>query len=413
MAPNSGLIRYHGRLERILKDIALRLKLILTLEFFLRLAAVFIIILLGSLFVEELKGLFPYLPFAYSLLSLAILGWVLLQGLRRAAARLTLQRVARGLEEKIPRLKDDVTNSLLLFYQIRKKAVTDNMSEELVTAHLGKTVAAVSKIRPGQVLSYKKVLSHLKLVVPLGLAFVAVVVLDSQFLGRSTAAVFKPFTVLPLRETFITLEKAPAIVLRGTSLLIRARASGYIPERLSLKVCPEKGAEIRYAMTAAGNGSFSYRIASAQQSFQYQAVSDRAGSSEYPVRVVEAPEISDLGLTLIPPGYTGLPREVVTGGHIEALKGTVVPDGQPPKSRIVPPFRTRPRVDSQVSRLPTASTTMSAPLPLVRFRARSTRFSLAEFIVASTPNFSASRSLSGTTSHNVTCRAPLRRASCA
>ena len=222
MAPNPGLIRYHGRLERILKDITLRLKLILTLEFFLRLAAVFIIILLGSLFVEELKGLFPYLPFAYSLLSLAILGWVLLQGLRRAAAGLTLQRVARGLEEKIPLLKDDVTNSLLLFYQIRKKTVTDNISEGLVTAHLRKTVAAVSKIRPGQVLSYKKVLSHLKLVVPLVLAFAAVVTLDSQFLGRSTAAIFKPVTVLPLRETIISLEKAPAIVLRGASLPIRA-----------------------------------------------------------------------------------------------------------------------------------------------------------------------------------------------
>ena len=37
-----------------------------------------------------------------------------------------------------------------------------------------------------------------------------------------------------------------------------------------------------------------------------------------------APDISGLQLTLIPPGYTGLPKEVVSGGHIEALKGTVV-----------------------------------------------------------------------------------------
>ena len=58
MVTNPTLFRYHGRLERILKDIALRLELILSLEFFLRLAAVFIIILLGSLFVEELRGLF-------------------------------------------------------------------------------------------------------------------------------------------------------------------------------------------------------------------------------------------------------------------------------------------------------------------------------------------------------------------
>ena len=77
-------------------------------------------------------------------------------------------------------------------------------------------------------------------------------------------------------------------------------------------------------MTSEGNGSFSYRVASAQSAFRYQAVSDRAGSTEYHVRVVDAPEISNIWLTLIPPGYTGLPQEVITGGHIEALKGTVV-----------------------------------------------------------------------------------------
>ena len=115
MVPNPSLLRYYGRLERILKDIALHLRLILSLEFFLRLAAVFIIILLGNLFIQEVRGLFPYLPFIYSLLSLTILVWMLLQGLRRAASKLTLQRVARGLEEKIPLLKDDVTNSCLLY----------------------------------------------------------------------------------------------------------------------------------------------------------------------------------------------------------------------------------------------------------------------------------------------------------
>ncbi|MEW6672297.1 MAG: DUF4175 family protein [Thermodesulfobacteriota bacterium] len=324
MVPNPSLLWYYGRLERILKDIALRLKLILTLEFFLRLATVFILILLGNLFVEEGKVLFPFLPFIYSVLSWAVLVWVLQQGLRRATSRLTLQRVAGGLEEKIPLLRDDVTNSLLLFHQIKEKAGTDNISEGLVTAHLQKTAAAVSTIRPGQVVSYKKVLSHLKLVIPLGLAFMAVAALDSQFLSRSTAAVFKPFTVLPLRETLITLEKVPAVVLRGTSLLIRARTTGHVPEELALMLRPENGKEIRFEMMPAGNGTFSYRLASVQSSFRYQAVSDRSASTEHPVRVVDVPEISDLQLTLLPPAYTGFPRETVAGGHIEALKGTVV-----------------------------------------------------------------------------------------
>jgi len=123
MVPNPSMLRYQGRLERILKDIALRLKLILTLEFFLRLAAVFMITLLGNLFVQEVKGLLPYLPFVYSLVSLAVLGWVLLQGLWQAAFKLPLEKVARGLEDKNPRLRDDVTNALLLFHQVRENTL--------------------------------------------------------------------------------------------------------------------------------------------------------------------------------------------------------------------------------------------------------------------------------------------------
>ncbi len=316
--------QYHALIEGILKSIALRLKFIHALEFFLRLAAALMIILLGSLFVKEAGELFSYLPFIYSIVSLAILSWLLGQGLWQAIPGLSLQRIALGLEEVKPLLKDDVTNSLLLYYQLRRQKDSDDVSEGLVTAHLKKTAAAIAKIRPGQVVSFKQVMSLVKLVVPLAVALAVVVMLDSQFLSRSTAAVFKPFTVLPVRETIITLEKAPAVVLRGTSLAIKARASGYIPEQLTLKFRPEDGAEIRFGMVSEENGSFTHRVASAQTSFRYQAVSDRAASAEYGVRVEEPPEIGNLSMTLIPPGYTGLPETAAPGGHIEALKGTVV-----------------------------------------------------------------------------------------
>lgn len=324
MVPSTGLDRYYDRLERTLKGIALRLKLLIALEFLLRLASVFLIILLGSLFLQKAMKVFHYLPFVYYLLALMSLVVVFLLGLWSTASRLPMQRVARGLEEKFPRLKDDVTNSLLLFYQINRPSESYEISEGLVTAHLRKTADEVSEIHPEKVVSFRRALPLVRLLLPLFFAFTVVLALDPQFLNRSLAFIFNPFSALPERETFISVGPAPSTVLQGTPVVIKAKATGYIPDRLSLRLWPEKDDMIRLDMENQGSGSFIHRIASAQSSFRYQAFSGRANSRVYDVRVVDAPDIGKMKLTLIPPAYTHLPREVKEDGHIEALKGTVV-----------------------------------------------------------------------------------------
>jgi len=138
------------------------------------------------------------------------------------------------------------------------------------------------------------------------------------------AFIFNPFSSLPVQETFILVEPAPSIVLRGTPVVIKAKASGRIPDRLSLKVWQETGDMIHLEMMPEGNDGFSHRISSVQNSFRYQVLSSRANSPGYFVRVVDAPDIGKIKLTLIPPDYTRLLREVKTDGHIEALKGTIV-----------------------------------------------------------------------------------------
>jgi hypothetical protein len=318
------LHRYYSSLERFLKDVALRIKLLIALEFLLRLASVFLIILLGSLFVQGVKEVFPLLPFVYYILGLITLGLVFLLGLWRTASRLSMHRVARGIEEKFPRLKDDVTNALQLFHQITRPSASDQTSEGLLTAHLRKTVDGISAIRPKQVVNFRRALPHVRLLLPLSLAFTVVLALDAQFLSRSLAFLFNPFSALPARETFISVEPAPSIVLRGTPVMIKAKATGYVPDRLSLRLWPEGGDVIRLDMESEGNGSFSHRVASALNSFRYQAFSSRTNSPLYDVRVVDAPDIGKIRLTLIPPAYTRLPREVREKGHIEAIKGTVV-----------------------------------------------------------------------------------------
>lgn len=320
----TGLDHYFGRLERALKTIALRLRLLLTFEFILRLASVFLIILLGSLIVQGEMDLFPYLPFVYYLLALVVLFSFFSLELWRIASGVSTRCVARGLEEKFPRLKDDVTNSLLLFHKIKRSSGSDQISGGLVTAHLRKTVEEVSTIHPKQAVNFRRVWSHLRLILPLFIALTVVLTMDPHFINRSLALIFNPFSTLPDRETFISLEPAPSIALRGTPVMIKAKATGYIPDQLRLRIWQDKSDVIHLDMASEGNGGFIHRIYSAQTSFRYQVFSDRAHSAIFEVKVVDAPDIGKIKLTLIPPNYTRLPREVKEGGHIEALKGTVV-----------------------------------------------------------------------------------------
>ena len=315
---------HYSRLERSLKRIALRLRLLTALEFVLQLASILMIILLGSLSLQRAQVVFPYLPFIYHILALGILGFSFVLGVWRTASRHSMASVARKVEEKLPHLKDDVTNSLLLFHDFNSQPGSDQISEGLVTAHMRKTADEVSGIHPKQVVTFKRAMPQVSLFLPLFFAFAVVLALDPPFLNRSLASILDPFALLPARETFLSIEPAPTPVLRGTPLAIKAKATGAIPDRLSLNLWPEKSEGVRVDMEPEGDGNFIHRIGSAQTSFGYQASSGKARSPSYEVRVVDAPDIGKMRLTLIPPNYTRLPREIKEGGHIEALKGTVV-----------------------------------------------------------------------------------------
>ncbi|UCD78347.1 MAG: DUF4175 family protein [Desulfobacterales bacterium] len=324
MLPDADFATYFGRLERFLKGILLRLKLLAALEFCFRLATVFLIVLLGSLFAQAAQDIFAYLPFAYYLLALVSLVLILLLGLLRIACRISLPKVARGLEEKLPGLKDDVTNALLLYRQIKNSGESDATSLKLVEAHLKETVREVSRIDPNQVVNFKRLWPHLRMLLPLVFAFAVVSTWNPQFPRHSLSLILDPSSALPDRRTFISVEPTPPIVLRGTPVAIKATLSGRVPDEVALNLWQENGESIRLGMTDEGGGHFSHRIPSAQRSFRYQVVSGRTRSAEYVVSVVEAPDIGKLVLTLIPPAYTRLPKDVKIQGHIEALKGTIV-----------------------------------------------------------------------------------------
>jgi len=113
--PKESLHRDYGLLTGFLRSLSFRFQLRTILEFLLLFLSGLILVLLGSLFVLKLRETFPYLPFFYSLAAIVFLSFLFLIGVWRFFSRPSMGRMARGLEEKFPQLRDDVTNSLLLF----------------------------------------------------------------------------------------------------------------------------------------------------------------------------------------------------------------------------------------------------------------------------------------------------------
>lgn len=326
------LDRDYSRLSRFLKNISLRRRLLISLEIVILLVSATVLILLGSLFVPRFKDALPYLPLIYSLSSLLFFVSLIALGARRVFPGPSMVRIARGIEQKFPSLRDDITNSLLLGKEMRtgqeisgtSYRTSHRTSNALVIAQLKKTVKKIESIAPADVVNLKHAFRHLRLLAPLTAIFCLVLVADPHFLGRSLALIIHPLSDLPLKQTFISLESNPPVVLRGSPVDVRATASGYMAEKLTLSVWPEGSEPLRFVMEAEGRGRFSYHIAAARSSFQFQASNGNAFSPVRSVRVVDPPDLSGLKLTLLPPGYAHLPAETKEGGHVEALKGTLV-----------------------------------------------------------------------------------------
>ncbi len=211
MTAKESFFRDYGRLAGFLRGISLRFQLLTIFEFLLLLPSGFLLVLLGSSFVLELKNTLPLLPFIFALVSLVFMLFLLSLAIWRIASGPSMERIARRVEELFPSLNDDVTNSLLLFDQVEKDPRAGQISEGLIFAQIRRTAEEVSAINPGQVVTLKGSLRHLRIFLPLLFAFSIVFAFDPQTLSRSMALILHPLSNLPLRETLISLDPKGSI----------------------------------------------------------------------------------------------------------------------------------------------------------------------------------------------------------
>ncbi len=278
--------------------------------------------------VEQIKDLFPYAPLVYSVITgatlLALIVWTLIQ----LSRRFSQEHAARYIEQKQPRLRNNLINSLQLYPQVAVSQNAPGFSAPMVLALLRTTRNEVSGLKVNELLDAGRVKSSLRLFSFLFIPVIAMVLFNPSWVGQTFSLLIHPLDHLPPSQTAIEVNPKGLRVVRGAPATIEATASGAIPISLDLIVWAgtndrgELVGEEKLAMESLGDGKFRVKLAHLKRTLSYRAVSGSFSSPVYSAEAIDPPEIGNIQLTVFPPAYTGLGATSSTGGNVEGLKGS-------------------------------------------------------------------------------------------
>ena len=276
--------------------------------------------------VFQLKDFFPYAPLVYSVLTGAVLIAVIAWTLYRFLGGLSQERAALYIEQKQPKLRNNLINSLQLYPQVVEDKNTPGFSASMVLALLRATRKQVAALRIEDLLDTRQLKTSLRLLAFLFVPVAAMVLFNPSWVGSTIGMLTRPLDYLPPTETKIDVEPKGLRVVRGAPITIQASTAGAIPESLDLLTSTgtDTAAAEKIAMEDLGAGKFSTKIARLEKTLRYRVASGQFSSAVYTAEAVDPPEIANVQLILYPPAYAGLGSVSVPEGGIEGLKGSTL-----------------------------------------------------------------------------------------
>ena len=280
--------------------------------------------------VQQIRGFFPYAPIVYSVLTatvlLGVFGWTML----RFARRLSQERAALYIEQKQPKLRNNLINSLQLYPRIATAKDAADFSASMVLALLRATRKQITALRTDELLDARPVQARLRLLALLFVPVLATVLFNPSSVGETFSLLTRPLEHLPPSLTTIEVNPKGHRVARGAPVTVQAATAGAMPQALDLIVWSatnergEPAGEEKIAMEKLGEGKFSSTIARLEKTLRYRVGTGQFFSPVYTAEAVDPPEIGNVQLTIYPPAYTGLGSVAVAGGNIEGLKGSTL-----------------------------------------------------------------------------------------
>jgi hypothetical protein len=280
--------------------------------------------------VQQIKTIFPYAPLVYSVITGVVLiiaiGWTVIRFFRR----LSQERAALYIEQKQPKLRNNLINSLQLYPQVVEAKESPGFSASMVLALLRSTRKQISTLQVNDLLDSQRIQRSLRLLALLFVPVLAMVLFNPSWVGETFSLLTRPLDHLPPSTTVIEVQPKGLRVTRGSPITIQATTSGAIPKSLDLIVWSgtnEQGiplGEEKIPMESLGAGKFTATIPRLEKTLHYRGVTGAFTSAVYSAEAVDPPEIGNIQLTLYAPAYTGLASVSLPGGSIEGLKGSTV-----------------------------------------------------------------------------------------
>ena len=180
---------------------------------------------------------------------------------------------------------------------------------------------AVRGVQPEKVVSFQALRHPAMLALLPALVFIIFAISNGPFLGAGLGRFFAPWleTEYPTK-TQLALESGDKVVKEGDALQILANLSGEVPTKAKIILKTGQG-KPRERSLEVNDSSTEYKVGAVFRSFEYQIHAGDARSAWHNVKVVSAPKLEEVKVTLVYPEYTLRPEEVV-----EALNLTV-PEG--------------------------------------------------------------------------------------
>jgi hypothetical protein len=280
--------------------------------------------------VQQIKSFFPYAPLVYSILAAVVLLLLIAFTLFRLLRGFSPERAAIYIEQKQPKLRNNLINSLQLYPQVTATTESPGFSASMVLALLRTTRKQLSTLEVNDLIDRQRLKGSLRLLGFLFVPVVAMVLFNPSWVDETFSLLTRPLDHLPPTKTNIEVTPKGLRVVRGSPVTIQATTSGAIPKSLELLVWSTTtdrrepiGAE-KFTMENLGDGKFKVAMPHLEKTLHYRVATGDVSSPAYLAEAVDPPEIGNVQISLYPPAYTGLASISVPGGNVEGLKGSTI-----------------------------------------------------------------------------------------
>lgn len=279
--------------------------------------------------VKQLKDFVPYAPVIYSIVTAAVLlflcGWTVI----RLCRRFSHERAALYIEQKQPKLRNNLINSLQLYPQIAATKEAPGFSTSMVLVLLRTTRKQLAVLQLDQLIDTRRVQNSLRLLAALFIPVLAMVLFNPSWVGETFSLLTRPLDHLPPSKTAIEVNPKGLRVVRGSRVTIQASTSGAIPKSLDLIVwgsTNERGepTDEKVAMENLGEGKFTATLGRLEKTLRYRAATGGFSSPTYTAEAVDPPEVGNVQIIVYPPAYTGLGAVSLAGGNVEGIRGSTL-----------------------------------------------------------------------------------------